>query len=127
MNVLLKSGYTPTCTYDFEFEGRLVKANKKSWRITKDGMENLIKKNRLYMPGNLPYYVGYYDDYPVQELSNHWDDTRRQMNGIYVFKTQFQAINRCISMVNDPGDLVLDITCRSGTTANSCEELGKGG
>ena len=125
LNVLLSSGYTPTCTYDFEFEGRLVKANKKSWRITKDGMENLIKKNRLYMPGNLPYYVGYYDDYPVQELSNHWDDTRSEMNGIYVVQTQSKVINRCISMVTDPGDLVLDITCGSGTTANSCEELGR--
>ena len=125
LNVLLSSGYTPTCTYDFEFEDKIIKANKKSWRTTKDGMNVLIKKNRLFMPGDLPYFVTYIDDYPVQELSNHWNDTRSEMNGIYAVQTQSMVIQRCLLMSTLPGDLVLDITCGSGTTAHVAEQFGR--
>jgi adenine-specific DNA-methyltransferase len=125
LNVLLSSGYTPTCTYDFEFQGKTIKANKKSWRTTKDGMKKLIQMNRLYMPADLPYFVGYYDDYPVQELSNHWNDTRSEMNGIYAVQTQTTVIQRCLLMSTNPGDLVLDITCGSGTTAFVAEQFGR--
>jgi adenine-specific DNA-methyltransferase len=125
LNVLLSSGYTPTCTYDFEFQGKNIKANKKSWRTTRDGMKKLIEANRLYMPADLPYFVGYYDDYPVQELSNHWNDTRSEMNGVYAVQTQSTVIQRCLLMSTNPGDLVLDITCGSGTTAFVAEQFGR--
>jgi adenine-specific DNA-methyltransferase len=125
LNVLLSSGYTPTCTYDFEFQGKNIKANTKSWRTTRDGMKKLIEANRLYMPADLPYFVGYYDDYPVQELSNHWNDTRSEMNGVYAVQTQSTVIQRCLLMSTNPGDLVLDITCGSGTTAFVAEQFGR--
>ncbi len=125
LNVLISSGYTESCTYDFEFQGKTIKALRKSWRTTKKGMQRLIEKNRLFMPGNLPYFVTYHEDYPVQELSNLWNDTRSEMNGIYVVQTQTNIIERCVLMTTDPGDLVLDPTCGSGTSAYIAEQWGR--
>lgn len=125
LNVLISSGYTPSCTYDFELNGKTIKAQRKSWRTNFQGMQKLIEENRLYLPGELPYFVGYHSDFPVQELSNLWLDTRSQMNGIYVVQTQTTVIERCLLMTTDPGDLVLDPTCGSGTTAYVAEQWGR--
>jgi len=125
LNVIISSGYTASCTYDFEFQGKTIKALRKSWRTTKKGMEKLISENRLYMPGNLPYFVNYIDDFPVQEYSTLWTDTRSAMNKIYVVQTQDEVIRRCLAMTTDPGDLVLDPTCGSGTTAFIAEQWGR--
>ena len=124
-NVLLSGGYTPTCTYGFEFLGKQIPANKKSWRTHRTGMDRLIKSNRLIMPGNLPYLVGYHDDFSVQDLTATWTDTRSAMNKVYVVQTQELIIQRCLLMASDPGDLVLDPTCGSGTTATVAEQWGR--
>ena len=124
-NVLISSGYTPSCTYDFSFEGKLVKAQRKSWRTTKEGMERLAKANRLIMPGTLPYMVGYHDDFAVKSMTSMWDDTRSAMNKTYVVQTQELIIRRCILMTTDPGDLVLDPTCGAGTTSHVAEQMGR--
>ena len=124
-NVLISSGYTPSCTYGFNFEGHLVKAQRKSWRTTKEGMERLAKANRLTMPGALPYMVGYHDDFSVKSMTSIWDDTRSAMNKVFVVQTQDLLIQRCILMTTDPGDLVLDPTCGSGTTAYVAEQWGR--
>lgn len=125
LNVLISSGYTESCTYDFEFEGKTIKALRKSWRTTKAGMERLIAKNRLFMPGKLPYFVNYLEDFPLQEYSTLWTDTRSAMNKIYVVQTQDEIIRRCLMMTTDPGDLVFDPTCGSGTTAFVAEHWGR--
>lgn len=124
-NVLISSGYTRSCTYDFNFQGVLAKAQKKSWRTHKTGMERLIKANRIIMPGKLPYMVGYHEDFPVKALTASWDDTRSAMNKIYVVQTQETVVERCLLMASDPGDLVLDPTCGSGTTAYAAEKWGR--
>ena len=124
-NVLISSGYTPSCTYDFGFEGRAIRAQRKSWRTTQGGMKRLDKANRLIMPGSLPYMVGYHDDFSVKSLTSIWDDTRSAMNKIFVVQTQEQIVQRCIQMTTDPGDLVLDPTCGSGTTAYVAEQWGR--
>jgi adenine-specific DNA-methyltransferase len=125
LNVLLSGGYTPTCTYSFHFLGREIPAYKKSWRTHRTGMERLIKANRLTMPGVLPYLVGYHEDFSVKDLTATWTDTRSAMNKIYVVQTQELIIQRCILMATDPGDLVLDPTCGSGTTATVAEQWGR--
>lgn len=125
LNVLLSGGYTPTCTYSFNFLGKLIPANKKSWRTHLTGMERLIKADRLIMPGNLPYLIGYHNDFCVKDLTATWTDTRSAMNKIYVVQTQEVIIQRCILMSSDPGDLVLDPTCGSGTSAYVAEQWGR--
>ncbi len=93
-----------------------------------DGMENLKKANRLAVVGNRLWYVRYIDDYPVQQLTNAWMDTSFAgfaTNKHYVVETNEKVIQRCILMTTDPGDLVLDPTCGSGTTAYVAEQWGR--
>ena len=122
---LSSSGYTPTCMYDFEFEERLFKCGKKSWRTHKDGMQRLISVNRIMAPGALPTFVLYHDDFPVQRLHNLWNDTHGATDMKYVVETSNKVIQRCLLMTTDPGDLVLDPTCGGGTTAYVAEEWGR--
>jgi adenine-specific DNA-methyltransferase len=122
---LSSSGYTPTCTYDFEFDDKVYKAGKKSWRTNKEGMAELIKNKRIIAPGDLPCYILYHSDFPIQEIHNLWDDTHGASDIRYVVQTSNKVIQRCILMTTDPGDLVLDPTCGSGTTAYVAEQYGR--
>lgn len=119
---LQSSGYTPSCMYDFEFEGKIVKTRSRSWKTNKDGMQRLIAANRLMQPGMTPGYVRYYDDFPVMPINNLWNDTAGAGEVIYVVQTATKIVERCILMTTDPGDLVLDPTCGSGTTAAVAEK-----
>lgn len=121
---LYSSGYTESCFYDFEFGGELIKKQKYSWKTHYDGMMELIKKHRIVKMGKLPYYVMYQSDFPVKPISNYWDGSRAA-NMIYVVQTANRVIQRCILMTTDPGELVLDITCGSGTTAYEAEKWGR--
>jgi adenine-specific DNA-methyltransferase len=122
---LYSSGYTPTCVYSFDFQGNEFSTTKKSWRTNKAGMIHLIRANRLLRIGSLPYFVQFHEDFPVQPLNNLWTDTRAALGKQYVVETSFTVIQRCILMTTDPGDLVLDPTCGSGTTAYVCEQWGR--
>ncbi len=125
---LYSSGYTPTCIYNIEFEGRTYKPQTgKSWKTTKDGIEILRKANRLFALGDKLYYKYYYNDYPVTLLTNFWDDTAGGFSEAkkYVVQTHPKVIERCLLMTSDPGDLVFDPTCGSGTTAFVSEKIGR--
>ena len=123
---MLSSGYTESCTYDVEFKGELFSPRfGKSWKTTRVGFEKLIKKNRIMKVGERLYYVLYYEDYPVTQLLNVWSDTRSVMKKIFAVQTDAEAVKRCILMTTDPGDLVLDPTCGSGTTAYVAEKWGR--
>jgi adenine-specific DNA-methyltransferase len=124
-NNLLSAGYTTSCFYDFEFEGRLVKQQKYSWKTNREGMNRLIIAKRLTGKGKVPSFVQYFDDFPVMQLSNLWDDTRSAVDVRYVVQTATNVIERCMLMCTDPGDLVLDPTCGSGTTAFVAEQFGR--
>lgn len=123
---MLSSGYTESCTYDVEFKGELFSPKfGKSWKTTRVGFEKLIKKNRIMKVGDRLYYVLYYEDYPVTQLLNVWSDTRSVMKKIFAVQTDTEAVKRCILMTTDPGDLVLDPTCGSGTIAYVAEKWGR--
>ena len=124
-NQLSSSGYTPSCYYDFEFEGRAIRALRNSWKTHSRGMKNLIRAGRIIRPGKLPYMVGYHHDFPVKALAGNRNDTRSAMDKSYVVETQDVVIQRCILMTTDPGDLILDPTCGSGTTAYVAEQWGR--
>ncbi|HZY65610.1 MAG TPA: DNA methyltransferase [Rubrobacteraceae bacterium] len=83
------------------------------------------------MTGTLPNYKRYLDDYPVVPITNQWDDTAiagfSGEDKLYIVQTAGRVIERCLLMTTDPGDLVLDPTCGSGTTAYVAEQWGGAG
>ena len=121
------SGYTATCYYNFDLWGREIRSGKKSWRTNIEGMRRLEKASRLMPIGskNRPCFIQYHRDNPTQQIKNTWLDTRSAMDKIYVVQTQDEVIKRCILMASDPGDLVIDPTCGSGTTAYVAEQWGR--
>lgn len=122
---LKSSGYTESCTYDFEFSGRIISAQRKSWRTHKEGMQRLIGACRLYDTGNIPRYKQCFEDFPLQQIDNLWNDTAAVANLIFVVQTSEKVLERCLLMTTDPGDLVFDPTCGSGTTAYVAEQWGR--
>ncbi|MCC5805580.1 MAG: site-specific DNA-methyltransferase [Opitutales bacterium] len=117
--------------FGVEFEGQLVKPSLSvRWKTNKQGFDRLIKGNRVEASsGKNLGYIRFLDDYPVFELTDVWTDTlgQNQFGGpkTYVVQTALSAVQRCLLMATDPGDLVLDPTCGSGTTAYVAEQWGR--
>ncbi|MBP5315750.1 MAG: site-specific DNA-methyltransferase, partial [Muribaculaceae bacterium] len=122
---LASTGYTQSCMFDIEFNGKIYKCGKKSWKTNPEGMKRLIEIGRIVAPGNVPQYLLYHQDYPVQPITNLWNETAGATDMQYVVQTATSVIQRCILMTTDPGDLVLDPTCGSGTTAYVAEQWGR--
>lgn len=123
---LVSTGYTTSCIFPIEFEGKTYKPNSgKSWKTTKDGIERLKSNRRLIASGSTVRYALFYDDYPVMRLTNLWTDLAGASDKIYAVQTAPKVIQRCLIMTTDPGELVLDITCGSGTTALVAEQWGR--
>lgn len=123
---LVSSGLTPSCVFEFNLDGKLFNPRKGySWKTNPKGIENLIRKKRIVAPASTPQYLRYFDDFPVQELSNFWNDTVGELSKEYVVQTSKKVIERCLLMTTDPGDLVLDPTCGSATTAYVAEQWGR--
>jgi adenine-specific DNA-methyltransferase len=99
------------------------------WKTNETGVGRLKKAGRLGSPTpNSIRYVRFLDDFPVARHSNVWTDTQSGAfteSKVYVVQTNTKVIERCILMTTDPGDLVLDPTCGSGTSAVVAEEWGR--
>ncbi len=125
----LSSAGKSTKNFTFEFEGKKYECDTNShWKTTEEGMKNLAKAKRLIASANRIYYVRYIDDFPVSPIDNLWTDTVAggySGNSLYVVQTTTKVIERCLLMTTDPGDLVLDPTCGSGTTAFVAEQFGR--
>ena len=82
---------------------------------------------RIETSGSVLRYVRYWDDFPAYAMDNFWPDTVSSAGGekVYVVQTGSKIIQRCLLMTSDPGDLVLDPTCGSGTTAYVAERWGR--
>ncbi|MBS0593873.1 MAG: site-specific DNA-methyltransferase [Proteobacteria bacterium] len=125
---LRSSGYTPTCVFDFKLNEKEVKSEgKKSWRTNPTGVERLKLANRLFFLGDAIYFRQYHADFPLMNIENSWTDTAAGFSDpkTYVVQTHDKIISRCMLMTTDPGDLVLDPTCGSGTTAHVAERWGR--
>jgi len=112
----------------FSFEKREYTPGKGTFKTDLRGLQNLEKARRLISVGNTLSYVRYLDDFPVFPISNVWDDTVSSgfaAHKLYVVQTNLAVVQRCILMTTDPGDLVLDPTCGSGTTAYVAEQWGR--
>ncbi|MEE5037697.1 DNA methyltransferase [Pseudomonas alliivorans] len=117
--------------FGVNFEGRVIKPSLSvRWKTNEMGFDRLMKANRVEASsGNNLGYIRFLDDYPVYELTDIWTDTlgQNQFGGTktYVVQTALSAVERCLLMASDPGDLVLDPTCGSGTTATVAEQWGR--
>ena len=126
---LRRQGFSRTATIDFPFEGKLRHpGGTRQWKTPEGGLTRLARSDRLELVGNTLEYRRLYDDWRVTELTNIWMDAGGSGFGdprIYVVQTITRIVERCILMATDPGDLVLDPTCGSGTTAYVAEQWGR--
>ncbi|MBA7600031.1 hypothetical protein ES703_07077 [subsurface metagenome] len=112
-----------------EFQGKAyTPGSGQQWKTDPDGMVRLMKAGRLLAHGRTLKFIRFMDDYPVVELSNVWEDTWAAgftEDKVYAVQTAYKVIERCILMTTDPGDLVFDPTCGSGTAAYCAERWGR--
>jgi len=124
---LWPASFSSTTVYPITFSGKIYSPPKGlCWITGPEGIESLIQARRIEPEGegNLRY-VYFLEDYPLKKLVSMWDDTAGARNQAYVVQTSELVIQRCLLMTTDPGDLVLDITCGSGTTAYVAENWGR--
>jgi adenine-specific DNA-methyltransferase len=110
---------------EYSFEGRTFKAGSQTFKTNLNGLNNLSKAGRLRATIGRLGYVRFFDDFSAVTLGNNWTDTRGDMGITYVVQTSTKVVERCLLMATDPGDLVLDPTCGSGTTAYVAEQWGR--
>jgi adenine-specific DNA-methyltransferase len=112
----------------FTFLGRRFHLNKGTFKTDFKGLTQLASANRIEAVGNTLRYVRFLDDFKVSPLTSTWNDTTTAgfaADKIYVVQTNPRVIERCILMSSTPGDLILDPTCGSGTTAYVAEQWGR--
>ena len=112
----------------FNFRGRAFDPKRRYWSTSLDGLARLARANRLCDVRGTLRYKRLFSDTPSLTLNNVWFDTgsgSRTEDRLYVVQTVSKAVERCILMATDPGDLVLDPTCGSGTTAYVAEQWGR--
>jgi adenine-specific DNA-methyltransferase len=126
---LTSPGWSEVLSQPLEFEGQSFKlAGNLHWKTTPSGITGLAKTCRISAVGNSLAYIRFIDDFAVIPRQNIWTDTATGGFGdekLYVVQTVAKVIERCILMTTDPGDLVLDPTCGSGTTAYVAEQWGR--
>jgi len=119
----------PGGRYTVQFDGVPYRPEPGYWKPSEDGFAQLIRAGRIRLEGNRLAYVRYFDDFPVYRLTNVWSDLSgiqsRTDAKIYSVQTPTKIIERCMLMATAPGDLVLDPTCGSGTTAYIAEQWGR--
>ena len=114
---------------EFRFHGRHYGPRKGTFKTNQTGLNRLAKSDRLWPTiSRTIQYIRYFDDFPAIPIANIWMDTGTGSftdDKIYVVQTNTKVIERCLLMTTDPGDLVLDPTCGSGTTAYVAEQWGR--
>ncbi|PBN44502.1 site-specific DNA-methyltransferase [Sphingobium sp. D43FB] len=119
----------PPGRYPVDYQGKVKWPGPRYWSTGENQFPRLIKSNRVWPTINSLKYIRFLDDFPVMPISNYWDDVSSGASAsdpkIYVVQTTARIIQRCILLATDPGDLVLDPTCGSGTTAFVAEQWGR--
>jgi len=114
--------------FPIEYKGKIYTINHGSWKTSKEGIEVLKSLNRIDVSnqGRLGY-IRYFDDFLMKPLTCLWTDAVSSFmaDKLYVVQSTKKAVQRCVLMCTDPGDLILDPTCGSGTTAIVAEQWGR--
>jgi adenine-specific DNA-methyltransferase len=124
---LTSQGYSSGTTVAFEFEGKTFHpGNNRHWKTTVDGLKRLAVAERLLASGTAIRYKRLPSDFGLMTITHVWDDTIQfGVERVFVVQTAEKVVERCILMTTDPGDLVFDPTCGSGTTAWCAEKWGR--
>ena len=125
---LTAASKSASTSFDFFYEGKRYSPHKGGWNTNISGMKRLRDDNRLEAYGTTLSYRRYANDFPYFPINNSWNDTATggySADKIYVVQTNIKVIQRCMLMTTDPGDLVFDPTCGSGTTALVAEQWGR--
>ena len=115
----------PPGSFPVVYQGQPFGPSGGYWKTGEAGFANLLKADRIKKAGRTLRYQRYLDDFAAYEVTNIWTDTAGSPDKIYVVQTSPAVLERCILMATDPGDLVLDPTCGSGTTAYVAEQWGR--
>lgn len=127
-NPLTSQSGSDTTMFEYQFQGTSFSPSKGGWKTNILGMGRLFNASRLMASGRTLCFNRFLHDFPVKPFNNLWSDTRQSGFSdpkTYVVQTAVKVIERCLLMTTDPGDLVLDPTCGSGTTAYAAEKLGR--
>lgn len=129
-NPMVSPGWQESLGYRVEFGGETFRPpSNRHWATAEEGVERLRQANRLAIKGNTLRFVRYFDDFAFQPLGTIWSDTGTGGfvgdDRLYVVQTDARVLARCIQMTTGPGDLILDPTCGSGTTAYVAEQWGR--
>lgn len=123
---LLSDGETTSSDQTAIFEGEsFLPRHGKHWKTSVEGIAQLALKNRIQKLGSTIWYKRYVDDFPVLPMNERWESLQIGVELSYVVQTSPKVLERCLLMTTDPGDLILDITCGSGTTAFVAEQWGR--
>ena len=123
---LISSGVRTNTTGEWSFEGKKYHSGETSnWKTSYEGLERLRRANRIGARKTTIAYVRFIEDFAAFPISNIWSDVAGAAGIIYVVQTSASIVERCLLMTTDPGDLVLDPTCGSGTTAFVAEKWGR--
>jgi adenine-specific DNA-methyltransferase len=123
---LVSGAYSASTTFTYRFSGRdYHPGQNRCWKTTPEGMDRLAAYGRIAASDNTLKFVTFHDDFPYEELTHVWADTMDLLARRYVVQTSTKVIQRVLLMTSDPGDLVLDPTCGSGTTAYVAEQWGR--
>lgn len=126
---LTSQGASQAGSFAFEFDGETFTLPPNlHWKTSRAGLEELARRGRIMKRARSLSYIRYLDDFPVAAINNNWLDTRWGFDAgekMYVVQTHEKVVSRCLLMTTDPGDLVFDPTCGSGTTALVSERYGR--
>jgi len=112
--------------FPLEFAGKeYLPPQNRTWTTTREGYHRLVRASRISAGRDSLNYVKFLDDFPANPIGNLWEDLPGAPDKIYVVQTNAKIVQRCMLMTTDPGDLVLDPTCGSGTTAYVAEQWGR--
>ncbi len=123
---LISSGVRTNTTASWSFQRQEYHSGTSSnWKTSLVGLDRLAKAARIEARTSTVAYVRFIEDFAAYPLSNVWTDTAGAAGIVYVVQTSTTIVQRCILMATDPGDIVLDPTCGSGTTATVAEQWGR--
>ena len=123
---LTSDGYRETTTVEFEFQGRrYFPGQSRHWGVVAAGLARVGRAGRLVADSSQVHLKRYFGDSPSIPIGPYWTDIGGVTGKIYVVQTNLRVVQRCVLMATDPGDLILDPTCGSGTTALVAEQWGR--
>lgn len=125
-STLTSQGYMESRSQDYEWDGKNWKCPPdRHWSVSHEGLNRLASDGRLYGSNKRLHYKKFENEFLGRTINNIWTKPETSYNKRYVVETAETTIQKCILMASDPGDLVLDPTCGSGTTAYVAEKWGR--